>query len=137
MVHNHEERKVWFAVLTKVNTGGAPRADDAQIMVWSAAYLKLAASGELAKRVEAAYRHLEKCDLCARYCHANRRKSIEGAVCRFAVSASPAAEDASRALARVNALMPLPVQQCEATIAIPVTLTVGIGQAVRKVHGAT
>jgi putative pyruvate formate lyase activating enzyme len=48
----------------------------------SAAYLELAASGELARRVEAAYRHLESCDLCARYCRVNRRKGIEGAVCR-------------------------------------------------------
>jgi len=46
------------------------------------AYLGLAASGELAKRAEAAYRHLEDCDLCARYCRVNRRKGIEGAVCR-------------------------------------------------------
>jgi putative pyruvate formate lyase activating enzyme len=46
------------------------------------AYLALAASGELAKRAETAYRHLEDCDLCARYCRVNRRKGIEGAVCR-------------------------------------------------------
>jgi putative pyruvate formate lyase activating enzyme len=46
------------------------------------AYLALAASGELAKRAEAAYRHLEDCDLCARYCRVNRRKGIAGAVCR-------------------------------------------------------
>ncbi len=51
-------------------------------MARSASYLSLAASGELAKRVEAAYRHLEDCDLCARYCRVNRRKGIEGAVCR-------------------------------------------------------
>jgi putative pyruvate formate lyase activating enzyme len=48
----------------------------------AAAYLALAASGELAKRVEAAWRHLEDCDLCARYCHVNRLQGIEGAVCR-------------------------------------------------------
>jgi len=46
------------------------------------AYLALAASGELARRVAAAYRHLEDCDLCARYCRVNRRQGIEGAVCR-------------------------------------------------------
>jgi putative pyruvate formate lyase activating enzyme len=46
------------------------------------AYLALAPSGELAKRAETAYRHLEDCDLCARYCRVNRRKGIEGAVCR-------------------------------------------------------
>ena len=52
-------------------------------MTWrNPAYLALAASGELDRRVAAAYRHLEDCDLCARYCHVNRRQGIEGAVCR-------------------------------------------------------
>jgi len=46
------------------------------------AYVRLLESGELARRVEAARRHLEDCDLCARYCHVNRRASVEGAVCR-------------------------------------------------------
>jgi len=46
------------------------------------AYAALATSGELAPRVEKAYRHLERCDLCARYCRVNRRETIEGAVCR-------------------------------------------------------
>ncbi len=46
------------------------------------AYTALATSGELARRVEKAYRHLERCDLCARYCRVNRRETIEGAVCR-------------------------------------------------------
>jgi hypothetical protein len=31
------------------------------------AYLALLDSGELERRVESAYRHLEDCDLCARY----------------------------------------------------------------------
>jgi putative pyruvate formate lyase activating enzyme len=46
--------------------------------------------GELAKRAEAAARHLEDCDLCARYCHVNRRAGIEGAVCRTGERASVA-----------------------------------------------
>jgi putative pyruvate formate lyase activating enzyme len=46
------------------------------------AYAALLASGELAARVERAYAHLEDCDLCARYCHVNRRQSSQGAVCR-------------------------------------------------------
>jgi putative pyruvate formate lyase activating enzyme len=46
------------------------------------AYLALLQRGELAARVESAYRHLEDCDLCARYCHTNRRQTREGAVCR-------------------------------------------------------
>jgi putative pyruvate formate lyase activating enzyme len=47
-----------------------------------AAYLNLLESGELAQRVRIAYQHLEKCDLCARYCQINRRKTTKGAVCR-------------------------------------------------------
>jgi putative pyruvate formate lyase activating enzyme len=46
------------------------------------AYLALLKSGEFPARVEAAYRRLTDCDLCARYCHVNRRKTIQGAVCR-------------------------------------------------------
>ena len=47
-----------------------------------AAYLKLADSGELAERASRAWRHLEDCDLCARYCRMNRLETIKGAVCR-------------------------------------------------------
>jgi putative pyruvate formate lyase activating enzyme len=32
--------------------------------------------------VTAAWTHLENCDLCARYCHVNRRQTTKGAVCR-------------------------------------------------------
>ncbi len=46
------------------------------------AYLNLAESGELAARAADAWRHLEDCDLCARYCHMNRLRTIKGAVCR-------------------------------------------------------
>jgi putative pyruvate formate lyase activating enzyme len=46
------------------------------------AYLALLQSDGLASRVEAAYRQLEDCDLCARRCRVNRCKSIQGAVCR-------------------------------------------------------
>lgn len=46
------------------------------------AYVALLHSGELARRRELAYRHLENCDLCARYCRVNRRVTTEGAVCR-------------------------------------------------------
>jgi len=44
--------------------------------------LRLTETGELARRAREAYRHLEACDLCARYCRVNRIGSIEGAVCR-------------------------------------------------------
>ncbi len=46
------------------------------------AYVSLLRSGELKKRAREAERHLEDCDLCARYCHVNRRETIRGAVCR-------------------------------------------------------
>ena len=46
------------------------------------AYLRLLESGELGRRVDQAHRHLEDCDLCARYCRVNRRVTTEGAVCR-------------------------------------------------------
>lgn len=45
------------------------------------AYLKLFQNGQLALRVKQAYQHLEDCDLCARYCHVNRKKTTQGAVC--------------------------------------------------------
>ncbi|MDH3375077.1 MAG: radical SAM protein [Gammaproteobacteria bacterium] len=45
-------------------------------------YLNLAKSGELALRVANAWRRMEDCDLCARYCHVNRRQTVKGAVCR-------------------------------------------------------
>ncbi len=46
------------------------------------AYLEPAKSGELAKRAARAWRRLEDCDLCARYCRVNRRETVSGAVCR-------------------------------------------------------
>jgi len=46
------------------------------------AYLKLLESGELKERVSSAWRRLEDCDLCARYCRMNRLETIKGAVCR-------------------------------------------------------
>jgi putative pyruvate formate lyase activating enzyme len=46
------------------------------------AYLDLLERGELAARVEAAYRRMEDCDLCARYCRVNRLQTTRGAVCR-------------------------------------------------------
>jgi putative pyruvate formate lyase activating enzyme len=46
------------------------------------AYLKLLESGDLERRVSEAWRRLEDCDLCARYCHVNRLETIKGAVCR-------------------------------------------------------
>jgi putative pyruvate formate lyase activating enzyme len=48
----------------------------------TAAYLKLARSGELAKRARLAWSRLEDCDLCARYCRVDRLRTIQGAVCR-------------------------------------------------------
>jgi len=46
------------------------------------AYVELMESGTLAQRARAAWRHMENCDLCARYCHVNRLQTVAGAVCR-------------------------------------------------------
>jgi putative pyruvate formate lyase activating enzyme len=46
------------------------------------AYLKLLESGELGKRAAEAWRHMEYCDLCARYCRMDRMETTKGAVCR-------------------------------------------------------
>jgi putative pyruvate formate lyase activating enzyme len=45
-------------------------------------YLALHRSGELTERVAQARKHMENCDLCARYCHVNRLKTLRGVVCR-------------------------------------------------------
>jgi len=47
-----------------------------------AAYLTLLESGELEQRVGIARRHLQGCDLCARYCRIDRLRTTQGAVCR-------------------------------------------------------
>jgi putative pyruvate formate lyase activating enzyme len=52
------------------------------ITIVTAAYLKLAGSGELAERARLAWKRLEDCDLCARYCRVDRLRTIKGAVCR-------------------------------------------------------
>ena len=46
------------------------------------AYLALLESGEFAQRVEAVWKRLESCDLCAWHCRVNRRETVEGAACR-------------------------------------------------------
>lgn len=51
-------------------------------MNFTPAYLKLLESGELARRADDAWRHLADCDLCARYCFVDRRKTVDGAACR-------------------------------------------------------
>ncbi len=45
-------------------------------------YRALLRSGALSRRVAEASEHLKDCDLCARYCHVDRTKSVKGAVCR-------------------------------------------------------
>lgn len=44
--------------------------------------MQLVRSGELQRRVAAAYARLEACDLCARECGANRREGTRGTGCR-------------------------------------------------------
>lgn len=46
------------------------------------AYLALQRSGELKDRARIADRHMEDCDLCARYCHVNRKQTLDGVICR-------------------------------------------------------
>jgi putative pyruvate formate lyase activating enzyme len=45
-------------------------------------YVTLLESGALARRVDAAYAHMKRCDLCARYCGVDRLRGTQGAVCR-------------------------------------------------------
>jgi putative pyruvate formate lyase activating enzyme len=53
-------------------------------MSFEPAYLSLLRSGELKRRVDAAYQRLEECDICPRRCGVNRHQGSEGAVCRTA-----------------------------------------------------
>ncbi len=48
---------------------------------WEPAYRKLERSGELEQRVQEAYEHLERCDICPRECGVNRLRGETG-VCR-------------------------------------------------------
>jgi putative pyruvate formate lyase activating enzyme len=64
--------------VTRPETHGKESAAEA----FRPAYLALLEQGELDQRVAAAWAHLEDCDLCARYCHVNRRRTTTGAVCR-------------------------------------------------------
>jgi putative pyruvate formate lyase activating enzyme len=50
-------------------------------MGFEAAYRALLASGELDRRAAEAWRRLESCDLCARYCRVNRLRTLKGAAC--------------------------------------------------------
>ncbi|MFZ5790797.1 MAG: radical SAM protein [Pseudomonadota bacterium] len=60
---------------------GGPDAG-ARTKTFEAAYVALHRSGDLRRRAAEAHRHLENCDLCARYCRVNRIVGIKGAVCR-------------------------------------------------------
>ncbi|MGR9116944.1 MAG: radical SAM protein [Gammaproteobacteria bacterium] len=48
-----------------------------------AGYLSLLERGELMQRADLARQHLQDCDLCARYCHVDRTRTFQGAVCRI------------------------------------------------------
>ena len=52
-----------------------------------ASYVALGRSGELRTRAARARARLEDCDLCARFCHADRTDGMHGAVCRTGVRA--------------------------------------------------
>ena len=51
------------------------------------AYRALLHDNQLAARAEQAYQHMADCDLCARYCHVDRFRTIKGAVCRTGTAA--------------------------------------------------
>jgi putative pyruvate formate lyase activating enzyme len=65
---------------TRISSTKVQREREAQ--PFEPAYRRLFETGELADRARTAARHLEDCDLCARYCHVNRSEDIRGAVCR-------------------------------------------------------
>jgi hypothetical protein len=44
------------------------------------AYVTLLKRGEPGVYIAGAWRHMEDCELCARYCHFNRQKTVKGAV---------------------------------------------------------
>jgi putative pyruvate formate lyase activating enzyme len=52
------------------------------VTTFEPAYVSLLRTGELGSRAAQACQHLQDCDLCARYCHMNRRETIKGAICR-------------------------------------------------------
>ncbi|WP_210266995.1 hypothetical protein [Methylocystis silviterrae] len=62
-------------VALSVDVGATP--DSQRRGLFEPAFLRLLRSGELADR-----QHLKNCDLCARFCRVDRRRSIRGAVCR-------------------------------------------------------
>ncbi len=57
-------------------------ADRNKQQTFTPAYLRLLEKGVLSERAAQAWRRLENCDLCARYCRINRLETLEGAVCR-------------------------------------------------------
>ncbi len=54
---------------------------------WQPAYLALHRDGRLDERAELASAHLERCDLCGRYCRVDRRESLAGVACRTGAQA--------------------------------------------------
>ncbi len=65
-----------------ISTSSRNSSTSGQSHSFKPAYHALSRNDEIARRAKLAYRHLEDCDLCARYCHMNRRLTIKGAVCR-------------------------------------------------------
>ncbi len=57
-------------------------AESGERQTFKPAYLRLLERGVLSERAAQAWRGLQDCDLCARYCHINRLQTLEGAVCR-------------------------------------------------------
>ena len=77
-----EARRVGDTVATGDRTGDQDEGQEGAASrggaIGPAAYLRLAAKGELHNRVECARRILEDCELCPRCCHVNRLKGELG-----------------------------------------------------------
>lgn len=54
----------------------------AELDQYEPSYLNLWRKGDLSKRVELAWQHMKKCDLCARYCRVDRITGLKGVICR-------------------------------------------------------
>ncbi len=69
---------IWSLIIESLSSGSSRTGKSS---AFKPAYLDFLSAGALAERARTAERHLEDCDLCARYCHVNRRKGIRGAFC--------------------------------------------------------
>ncbi len=79
LLQSHSAREQFQDDQTDGASGATPEEDQGN--GWKPAYLKLEEEGLFEARVEEAYRHLERCDLCPRQCGVNRLRGERG-LCR-------------------------------------------------------